>query len=165
MKRLVNIPESRTAPKEVIQRLREIDPAAELVYMGGGRWRLGRVVPSRDRTRKGTLLLMWESRMPAEKQDGTNLRIGRLAQQGFGSIAEYQVQGEPGAQIVEDFRLRDFNFRTNSEATFQARLAESAGDTAAIEKENRIMDWLDVQAPDVWRHAFKHPVYSLPSAN
>jgi hypothetical protein len=162
MKPLVDIPQSRDFPSALRSQLRAIDPVAEVVYVGDGRWLLGRVVWSSERNRKGTRLLRWEHTMKVDP-DPDNLRVGRLAQQGFGTIAEYRIQGEPDARIVHDFRLRDWLYLNDPEGTFKDRLADSCGDTAAAAHEAKVLDWVDSVSPDAYRHAFRKPVSVLQS--
>lgn len=123
---LVDFPQLRIPAPHVVAGLREVDPTAEIVYFGRGRWLLGSVRPS-------TLL-----REPAERVLRSALRMldialhnekftfnpanarrlfGRvdfavLALQGFRFVHEYRVQGELSSAIVEDFRKADWMYRT-----------------------------------------------------
>lgn len=154
----IHFPQSRLAPKEVIQRLREIDPMAELVYFGRGRWVLGVYGPNAERIAAARRRLSRLSHVPGHRAEVREMvQEARLHASGFRPIEWYTVQGEPGGAIVEDFRLRDFNYRNRREATFAAALAESAGDNDRARQESRIHDWVDSTASDAWRHAFKHP--------
>jgi hypothetical protein len=161
-RRLVTFSSDRD-PGVVLDRLRELDPATELVYFGNGRWVLGRVVPNSNRIRRGLAILRTEAMAAHPSLDG--LRIGELTRQGFGVIAEYQIQGEPDSRIVEDFRIRDWLFRTDPEGTFQARAAETCGDTKLAAMQQAMVDRVEATAGDAWRWAFKKPVSRTVAAN
>ena len=159
MKSLVVYDRTREAPGGLLRVLREIDAVADLVYFGRGRWELGRVVANRERIRKSLLILEWERHVDHPSADA--LRVGELGRQGFGFIAGYDIQGEPDARIVEDFRMRDWLFRHDGEAAFQARLSESCGDARYAQAQALMEARIDATAADAWRWAFKNPVSSI----
>jgi hypothetical protein len=151
----VQFPQSRLAPKEVIQRLREIDPAAELVYFGQGRWVLGVYRPNQARINAAYRRLAFLSHVTLNERARDPMQEARLATTGFRPIEWYTVQGEPGAEIVEDFRLRDFNWRNRADEVFAHALG--ASDRADAAKDRAAEDLAEAKAGDAWRWAFKRP--------
>lgn len=152
----IAFPQSRTAPPALLQQLREIDANAELVYFGAGRWALGVYRPHRQVIAAAARRLAFLSHFARATRD--DVHGTRLETTGFRPIHWYTIQGEPDGRIVEDFRLRDFNYRNQADATFAARMSESAGEVARAEHDRRLRSNLQAAAPDAWRHAFKNPV-------
>lgn len=105
--RLIDVPVERETPLEVLAACRVIDPSAELLYIGEGRWWLGSVsVPNRHRRRTGMRLLAREGK--AAHPDAGVCRQGVLMLQGFALIGEYE---QADGALVDDFRRRDWQYR------------------------------------------------------
>lgn len=120
MRRLItDFPEARTCPSGTLRALRAIDPATEVLYLGpspkGGRWALGRVVPSaplRSRAMKNLRIL---ARMPEPRRDlrwARRVWLERAKYQGFQQRYVYECD-VPGSAIVENVRHAYYdNLRT-----------------------------------------------------
>lgn len=119
----------RAAPDPVLRGLRVIDPTAELIYLGHGRWLLGRVVPHEPIRKAGERLAAschratknrnTASRSLAQSDYDRNL-LAQLRLRGFQPTTEYRVYGEPTGAIVRDQEVMDFLYRTLSDASVDA---------------------------------------------
>lgn len=157
MKSLVFFPSERTAPREVIQHLREIDPTFELAWVGSA-WLLGRVRPSERRYLAGGRMLRRELAAP-EPERGV-IAYARLAMQGFAATEAYEHEAD--SRIVDDARIRIHNLHHRPEATFAERLDETLGGPSRREKQAQVRRGVEAVSSDAWRRAFKRPVYSRP---
>ncbi len=157
---LVFHPSERTAPKEVIQHLREIDPSFDLVWVVDA-WVLGRVRPTALRYLQGGRVV--KAALFAAEPDPATIQYGRLAMQGFAPTEVYQHEAD--SRIVEDARLRIYNLLNRAEATFADRLDESVGGPRHREALRQTQLGAGNMAREAWRRAFKRPVYSRPTLN
>jgi hypothetical protein len=158
---LVFHPSERTAPREVIQHLREIDPSFDLHWVGNA-WLLGRVRPTDLRYRQGGRVLNAEL-MSVEVDRGT-IEYAKLAMQGFAATCSYD-QPEADSRIVEDARERIYNLANRRESTFLARQDETLGGPKHRESMRQTKLGAENLAGEAWRRAFKRPVYSRPYSN
>lgn len=120
MRRLIHdFPEARTCPAHTLRALREIDPAAEVLYLGpcarGGKWALGHVeanVPLRARAVKNLRIL---NRMPMQRRDrewSRRVRMEQAKYQGFRTRFVYECD-VPGSFVIENVRHAYYdNLRT-----------------------------------------------------
>lgn len=151
MERLVRYDsiEGKETPALLLAALRQIDPSIELVYTGSSRWLLGSVQKTDERKRMGEHILATESRRsPANMR---NVLLGKLAVQGFSPIAEY-FGGDPSGtvhdttgrpcSILDDFRERDYWWRTEKDRIFKQRLDISSGDAEAREAEALRLEYM-----------------------
>lgn len=125
-----------TAPEETLRALREIDAAADLVHLQGYEWLLGVKAPNPAAREKVELELKRIEKAarsfgggamidPADKARiqsdlGKEFQLLQYCAQGFRPIQLYNIDNRQWTfrQVVEDFRLRDFNWRTRREAAF-----------------------------------------------
>lgn len=138
--------------------LRDIDPTVELVYFGARDWRLGAVRvhgEARDfRAKKGDLIIDQLERARAEGMHPSpkSFMLAHLLKQGFAQIAQYIDQGDPSGvvlcdghptTILEDFRVRDWNFRRDQgEEVVMHNAAESGGRSRREAADARMRDYL-----------------------
>jgi len=138
--RLIDIPgQVREPSADLLRRLRDIDPRAEVLYVGEGRWWVGRVKPAPERRARGRRMILrardedWFGVEPHEYW--VTLRQGLLMAQGFGLVVDMTIQGEPDARLVQEFELamwveRGGQFKDTddvlAEAARQARLKDEA---------------------------------------
>ena len=141
----------RTAPADVMARLREIEPTAELVYLGAGHWLLGSVRPTRVREREGCRAIGRWRQLPEEKRSPGRLLRAQLIRQGFAPIELYEVN-DPDGRIVRDFRRRDWRWRNRADETFERTLDNSDDAMGLHESIETIIDQVHAE----WRglHAF-----------
>ena len=120
--RLIDLPEQeRVAPDWVFDRLREVDPGAEVLYVGEGVWWLGVVKPLAPRVEAGLKALKTYEKLKYEKGKETQWPIIRnaiLKSQGFGLVGKYRFPQEPlwGA-MIEEFRYADYMYRQHEDGT------------------------------------------------
>jgi hypothetical protein len=133
---LVDFPVLREPPQHVLAGLRAIDPTADLVYFGRGRWLLGSVRPNAELRetseriyRRALRLLAIALNNPTFNFNPGNARrlFGRvdfavLGMQGFRFVHEYVVQGELSSAIVHDFAKADWLYRTLTDDAVDALL-------------------------------------------
>lgn len=157
------------APREIIEGLRTVDRGADLAYLGAGRWLLVVKKPHNSIRQQGAATML--DALTAELRNGTEkstaqikqrARYALLAYYGYSPVAQYDVQGSPDSAIVDDFRRRDWLYRTTSDdALFRAI---DAPQQAAIAQARA-----DMQDParhrDAYRHAFKAPVSVIQGDN
>jgi hypothetical protein len=104
---------AREAPVALVQRLREIEPLAELAYVGQGKWWLGRREPNSKLSHAGREKV--RTAMAAERLTPEAVlmhTVGRLQQAGLVFIAEYE--GEPDGRIAKDLEVMDFLWKLNA---------------------------------------------------
>jgi len=150
----VEFPAERVAPEGVTLRLREIDPATELVYLGAGEWALGSVQPSEDRKRRAEEIVAEQLALPEEQQSSGIILFFRLLAQGFRVIGLYGEADVQNGRVVQDFRERDWRFRNAGEETFRARLFESSDEHDLEERVIQILDYVHGEWNDLHAHTF-----------
>jgi hypothetical protein len=158
----------RVPPGELVAELREIDPKAELIYAGRGKWILGTVDPNRIRERKackmiGTILAV-RSLLDVGVVDVPSRVIAlvayrlwyyELVRQGFRIIQAYNFQGEPTSHIAWDFRKRDWFYR-HYFARELKRFEEAAdADAKADAQLDKLREYLESEYESIHRFAFR----------
>jgi len=109
--RLIDVPALRDPSPDLLRRLREIDPRAEVIYVGNGRWWVGRVKansPRRAIGRRMALAIRNGDGHPwriGDRDRWPELRQALLMAQGFGLVVDVTVQGEPDARLVREFAI------------------------------------------------------------
>lgn len=102
--RFVDVPVLRETPPDLLRRLRELDARAECVYLGTGRWWVGRVKPNSPRRADGRQLALRV--MEGDGFGGNRMaerRQGLLMAQGFGLCVDVTVFGIPDGRLVRGF--------------------------------------------------------------
>jgi hypothetical protein len=128
IERFIDIWVEKDTPEDVLLRLREIDPMAELFYAGSGWWWMGVVKPDAPRVEEGKKWLNhWADK--GLEQSWPVMRLELLKSQGFGLCGKYRF-GEEGADfgaLVEDFRFADFVYRNwgTSNPAVEAQIQDS----------------------------------------
>lgn len=150
----------REAPRDVLRGLRVIDPTAELIYLGTGRWLLGRVVSSAPIRAAGERLAAsctraTKTRNTASRtltpEDYDRHLMAQLRLRGFQPTTEYRVCGEPTGAIVRDQEVMDFLYRTLSDDAVDALADE---DHIARKAQARADLTDEARARDAWRWMF-----------
>lgn len=165
MDRLVEFPRIREAPRDILGRLRAIDPNAELLYWGprltdievGGRtvavvlpvWLLGVVQPNAARRGAGARMVELHEALGA-KGNRDAWQYGKLLYQSFAPVSFYPMRDPTGA-IVEDFRKRDWIYRHQFDEIGEAWL--SAPDREFQMRVQQIQDKTRSEGPGIWRFA------------
>lgn len=111
---LVSIPTTREVPAEIRRGLRALDPTAEVVYLGWGRWVVGRVRPTDDSLRIAQRMLATYWMLPAAargtKRSVQRYRFALACQQGFRPVAQYVLR-EPDDRLVREFQESQWRMR------------------------------------------------------
>lgn len=154
------------APPEILAALRQIDPNADLVHLGGTRWWLGVRAPnpaaqkrleSLGRRRESSPII----RDPAERAYvdetlGREWMMLRVMADGFRPVQLYDVDGSPGHDIVEDFRIRDWNLRHKTEEQAKRELRDEVSlDRANAEHVRRWAARAKEAAMEAYRFIFR----------
>ncbi|MDZ7418782.1 MAG: hypothetical protein ONB52_21875 [candidate division KSB1 bacterium] len=112
--RLIDLPEPLWRPsEELLKRLRSIDPLVEVVYVGQGRYWLGRVKSDSARRLTGVRMLTRLNDGDGLEVTWPELRQAILMSQGFGLLAEVTCQGQPDALLERE--LRRLTYRSASD--------------------------------------------------
>lgn len=150
--RLIDMPTVRDPSPELLRRLRALDARAEVVYVGEGRWWVGRVKPDSARRATGRRMAL-----AIRKGDGLygpsqwpQLRQALLMAQGFGLVVDKTIQGEPDAILVREFRLAMYVERGGTYLSDEERQQESTRRDRI--RENRVRErdlakWLYARSP------------------
>ncbi|MFW6199669.1 MAG: hypothetical protein ACOC8K_03765, partial [Gemmatimonadota bacterium] len=158
---LVDFPAQHRPPERVVRELRRIDPTAELVYFGHGRWLLGSVKPHPDRQAKGRAMLKSVRMVSVGDQSRRAVdrrRLAYLFAQGFRTIQMYQYEegaGGPDHRIVEDFRRRDRNYRVALQDHLEGIEREIDGRANQEEATETLLEAAAAKAADVTKYAFR----------
>lgn len=164
-------PLGREAPPAILARLREVCPTTHLVYVGDGRWWLGRVWPSDDprhaaKRREGVAMLDNMLALDplrvggASGRNRTRVLNALLRLHGFEWEREFTLRGEPDGALVEWWRAQHFLETTQRDATWQAAWREATGEARAERQRARVQEYVQAEAPSVHRHAFRRPIIS-----
>jgi hypothetical protein len=151
-------------PPEIDVALKAIDSKAELIHLGGTRWWLGIRTPNpaarnpldlesahRYSTTRPTIPDPAE-RALMEVELAKEFQMRQIMAAGFKPVALYVVeQGEFG-EVVEDFRIRDFNWRTKSEEQLRKELHDAT--SMDVMNRRRIVEW-GKQATEAAAEAFR----------
>lgn len=169
------------APQEVVTALRAIDPDADLVHLGGNEWLLGVRKPNdaarqkveeqlKQLTTSRILLGDAAERAYTEAQMGKELQLLQFcASAPFRPIQLYHVGGGEGevtfGEIVQDFRLRDFNWRTRPEAAFRELKEAVSTDIADARRTELVREKMRAEAGSMFRFVMKKARSILLRAN
>lgn len=154
-------------PRHVLQACRAVDPAADVGYLGAGRWLLVVQKPHNSLRQRGAATML--DALTAELRNGTvktaaqirqRARYAMLAYAGYSPVAQYDVQGSPTTAIADDFQRRDWLYRhTSDDQLFRA--IDAPHDAAIAAARADMMD--PARHRDAYRHAFKNPVSVINS--
>jgi hypothetical protein len=165
----------RSTPIDVVRGLREVDPTADMYYLGWKKWVLVSVRPNDDHrraalrmilgspatpagpARPGLRMLLWKWETdPKFRQNPGAFRqllqkyeMALLMAQGARPIAEYVIQGEPTSAIVDDFRRMDWMYRNISDDQLD-RMLNAPYEQGREAARADIRD--EARARDAWRY-------------
>lgn len=148
----------REAPEHILERLREIDPKADLVYIGDEAWMLG-VREQNDAARRKVLKEITEIRsegpLVTNEARARRLELLQFYAGGFRPISLYEDTPVPGYEIVKDFRVRDWNWHNRREEAFQEGFEASDMWTEVQLRIQLIKDWMAAELPFIHRFALR----------
>lgn len=129
------------APEEIDAAIKAIDPAAELVHLGGLKWWLGVRAPNpaavdqladaHNAAARRPVLEDPAERAMMEVELVKEFQMYQVMAAGFRPIALYTIDGhkrEDGWawwEVVDDFRQRDHHWRTSTESAFAGAVKSS----------------------------------------
>lgn len=122
MKRRIDLPALYDPKPSVLRACRQIDPAAELIYIGEGEWWLGVVKPNAHRRRTAAAILAHEWRK--DHPSFENLRLGHLMLQGFSFLNTFHSVGELTDGVAEWLAEADHWYRHATDAHIETEFVE-----------------------------------------
>ena len=171
-------PGGRMPPPEVVAQLREVDPRAELIYVGKGRWMLGTVRHDRELYVKAvravgaylTVLLHATPMAKSHVDGGPQLEINRktlaelnfrlwkklLQLRGFKVVCVFR-QNMPDSHFAEAFRAGDWIWKHKEAADRMEKeqTDEAEGITDLEERQASVVDYLQAEGRSLHRRVFR----------
>ena len=163
-------PGGRIPPPEVVRGLREIDPRMELVYVGEGKWLMGKCEYARDRWEQAartienllelfTQINPLDVPMPWEQfveRAHNRMRERLLTIQGFQPIKGLVVrEHQLHSGLVEWFRMIDWTWRFGHREDDREREALEDGTRDQEAKMKEVSDRFDAVHKDVHHRVFR----------
>lgn len=159
-----------TAPPEILAGVRAIDPAADVIHLGGVEWMLGVRKPNDaaraevekqlktiSRTRNVVVDVADRARVDVEM--AKEVQLLQLFAAGLRPIHIYHVgEGQEYAslhEIVSDFRERDFNWRMRADAAFTAYAKSLSIDEGDAARTRTVLEKVQADARSMFRYAIK----------
>lgn len=148
------------APPETLEALRGIDPDADLVHVEGATWILGVRKPNPEaQERIQRQLQLVDLYKATSYAAGLEFELLQLYAGGFRPIQLYTLGEElEGGEvvtfgwIVEDFRLRDYNWRVREKAAHAEFRDAISLDRGNERRANVFRDFFDAEGKGLWRH-------------
>lgn len=176
LSRLTDVPTSLEAPPEVVRGFREIDPRAELIYIGKGKWWLGLVntdIPLVHAGREEMVQIQAEGGAPWASH-----RLAWLKMAGFRRVLLHCVLPDNSwGQLVTlhnetswghfqaRFRLQDYIYRNypTSDASWHRLMMRhelGAMDTGLQKKIAQILDFVQAERKQILKRVRKEKFFS-----
>lgn len=153
--RLVDIPEVMTPNPYVLERLREVDPAVDLFYIGLGVWAFGSVQPNQKAFRIGNRQIALERERPVERQTMGRFRMARLVRAGFRIIDLVDFSEIESMKVVRDFRFADWRYRHMADQAFEENLDGSDEKQEFQQRLSTVLDLHRGEGLDIFRQAMR----------
>mgnify|MGYP006292520499 CR=1 FL=1 len=163
-------PGGRHAPPEVLAELREIDPMAELVYIGEARWLMGKYSEDADKRVKAIRQLeKWAktvTRLDPTAEEGLKARLPaimdrwrekRLKAMGFQPFQSVFYSTDPDSAFVEIFRSADWIWKFAWREAERSMEAETDGTADQDRRKKELLDRFNQVHKGVWKHVFRKP--------
>jgi hypothetical protein len=113
---------TREAPSDWLARFREIEPTAEMLWLGNGPWAVGKLKYDRRLVEDGHDMIVAHKKTNPEDVRPSVLRKARAVMEGFRLIQMYGEDELWQGTAFEDFRERDWRWRTLGDEAFEANL-------------------------------------------
>ncbi|MFP3948891.1 MAG: hypothetical protein ACLFWG_09190 [Longimicrobiales bacterium] len=159
----------RTAPADLVRRLQEIVPNADLIYLGDGQWQLGYYQPENARIRNETARMALAEFLtkPESLQRAREIKLYRfILRTGFRTMGNpFEVNDPDTAGIDQVLERWEWIYRHQLEDAWEARLYE-IDDERDVERAQAVMaDKIDSEGESIFRHATYGPkAFSYPGA-
>lgn len=150
----------REPPEHLLERLRRIDRNAQLVCLGQGQWALGVIKPQwaspdGNYQRRATGALIVGDQRKLQKPHWPSLRLGLLMMAGFGLLQMFELDGEPGPEILEWFARADWNWNHRTREMELEMMRKITNDTGLENTKKALADWARHEGPAVFRHVMQ----------
>lgn len=169
-------PGGRLPPPEVVRGLREIDPLMELVYVGNGKWLLGKVAYNREKFESASVIYeniqaKLKKAKPGDhdspwkvfvERAHNRLRERKLYLQGFQPFKGILSDAQLHSGLVEAFRHADWIWKFAWRDYDRKREAREDGTTDLEERQKELVSRFEQIHREVHRSVFRHAV-SEPS--
>lgn len=170
------MPTSLEAPPEVVRGFREVDPRAELIYIGAGKWWVGLVypdIPLIHAGREGLVEIQSDggAPWPSHRLEWLKMRGFRrvllhtvLPDRSWGGLTRIHNEMSWGHWLAR-FRLQDWIYRhhTNSDASWHRLLLRNElgmMDDALQEKINKILDMVQAERRQILKRVRKERFFT-----
>lgn len=146
---------SRETPEEIRTALEAIDPNAELIHIQGKRWWLGvrgpnpkaadpmELASAHDAMARMPDIIDPAERAAMEVELAQEFTMRQVMAEGFRPVNLYTVgkdeEWENLHEVVDDFRVRDYNWRTMSQEQQERELRDAA--SMDLRNQSRIREW------------------------
>ena len=116
----------RHPPEHVLRGLRRVDRLYDMHYLGAGRWAVGRVVKTAERSKIADEIVTAANRarfglVRFYSRNRARLRLGKLAREGFGTVRIFHITGTPDMSIVTQIAEIERVYQTDREKAFEQR--------------------------------------------
>ena len=138
----------REIPNEYLERLREVDPDADVFYMGEDRWLLGtrQNPPGREEEQTIRRSLGYElTQVEPSRQREAKIRLLEARLQGFRMIQyEWSVPNEMHwPRVIEEFRERTFKAENQREEAWQEAMEIADTEYEMKQRKDTMLDYAD----------------------
>lgn len=152
--KLRNVPTPLSPDPDILDRLRGVDPDADLVYLGEGRWALGTVTPMNSFRRERAEAMI--SRQYARGVDlvvPSKLRLGKAALEGFRLVKVYDYTEVQSGYMTQEFKGMTHTWNSDRNTAEQTLFDDSKQVPDHVLEER--MDRAVYQARDAHKYLFK----------
>jgi len=159
---MLDVPSPRTVDPVVLDQFREIEPTAEMFYLGESEWAFGLIkLPlSPGRWQAAMTILAQEAGRSRGARGGARYKVGLAALQGFKLICKF-TDGEINSGLaLKEYRYGNFVYRQDREKAFEEAYWHAAGGPSAADREDELRTEAVYRAKDAFRHVFKTPLFS-----
>lgn len=151
-----------TCPPEILRQLREIDPKADVLEIlpesaddMGSEWLLVTIDPNTHARRELEKSLSRE--LPPDNvldaaAEAQRLEWLQLYSEGIRPVYLYP---KPDGRMVEDFRVRDWNYRHRRKETFDARMDEADLEYGVEERKALLLDMVKAEMRSAYRFSIR----------
>lgn len=149
-------------PRDVIERLEELDPELTCFYIGRDLWAVGAVRPNKNRYVAGARAVKNERMRPPDRRRASRVRVGKLRMKGYAHIALYTTEELWNGYLLLDMRKRHWRFTNQADETFEDRLDDMEGKDEKRAQLAEALDYIQTEGADHHRRSTRHSVTGRP---
>lgn len=148
-------------PPEILAALRAIDPKAELVHLGGTSWLLGVRGPNPAAVKQLARVMTIPRPMPPGLTDSERatldleiacqMQVAQLCADGFKPVQMYTM-ARPTHEVVQDFALRDHNWRVRPKEAFQEMKDAASLDLGNKRRVQRFRESVQAESKSMFKY-------------